>query len=144
MNPFQSSYFERLRDWKKLRDDTKDKSLEEICENIDKWWQQAPLINHYLHPNDTQYWLNPWEILSENTYCLLTRAMGICYTMLLLNYDDIVLATATDDIGEEHFIVIVCSKYIMNYYPNTVISNKLNNFTIKKKLSLEILKSKLK
>ena len=36
MNPFQSSYFERLRDWKKLRDDTKDKSLEEICENIDK------------------------------------------------------------------------------------------------------------
>lgn len=107
MNPFQNNYESRLREWRQLRDTTSVLTLERQCIEIDRWWQQAPLVNRYLHWNDESNWSDPWTILSENTYCVLTRAIGMCYTLLMNDVKQIELVLAQDEQAEEHYLVLV-------------------------------------
>jgi hypothetical protein len=145
MNPFQLTYIDRLKEWRDLRNSIKTQTLEEQCIAIDRWWQQAPLINHHFHWHDTQQWTDPWEMLSENLYCTLTRAVGMCYTLLMNDISDVQLVHAQDQQAEEHYLVLVDgSKYILSYWPNTVISNSLSNFKIISSKSLESMKNKIK
>ena len=145
MNPFQLSYIDRLREWRDLRNSIKSQTLEQQCIAIDHWWQQAPVVNHHYHWHDTNQWTDPWEMLSENIYCPLTRAVGMCYTMLMNDINDIELIHAQDQCAEDHYLVIVNNaKYVLNYWPDTVISNDLSNFKINSSKSLESIKNKIK
>ena len=111
---------------------------------IDKWWQYAPLVNHYLHPTDLPTWPGPWELLVENTYCTLARGLGMCYTLLLMNITDIEFVLATDSQGNDTSLVLVDNaKYLLNYWPGTVISNNLQDFKIVQQLDITIINKKI-
>jgi len=145
MNTFQSSYDNRLQSWYNLRNQIKSLDLSQQCVEIDKWWQQTPLINHYLHPIDLPNWPGPWELLVENTYCTLARGLGMCYTLLLMNIIDIeyVLAKDIDD-NEVPLVLVDNAKYILNYWPDTVISNNLQEFKIVSKLDITTINNKIR
>lgn len=144
MNVFQMSYDNRLQGWYDLRTRLKDLTIEEKCVEIDKWWQRAPLISHHLHILDTKNWPDPWELLAENTYCDIAKALGMCYTLLLLNVIDIEMVEARNEQAEDVILVLVNdAKYIMNYWPDTVLSNKLSNFKIVKKIDINDIKRKI-
>jgi hypothetical protein len=144
MNTFQSSYDNRLQSWYNLRNQIKSLDLGQQCVKIDKWWQQTPLINHYLHPSDLPNWPGPWELLVENTYCTLARGLGMCYTLLLMNITDIKYVLAKDIDGNEVPLVLVDNaKYILNYWPDTVISNNLQDFNIVNKLDIKTINNKI-
>ena len=131
MNIFQSSYDSRLQSWYNLRNQIKQLDLAQQCVEIDKWWQKAPLVNHHIHPNDISNWPGPWELLVENTYCSLARGLGMCYTLLLMDITDIEFVLATDALGNDTPLVLVDNaKYILNYWPDTVISNNLKEFKV--------------
>ena len=53
MNIFQLEYEARLQSWHDLKEDIKNSDLRSKCIKIDKWWQNAPTVNHYLHLKDT-------------------------------------------------------------------------------------------
>lgn len=145
MNVFQLNFHERLRSWRELRIKIESLTLDQKCIEIDRWWQQAPLINHYLHWTDTKNWPDPWTLLSENNYCTLTRALGICYTLLMSNISDIELVQATDCQCEEHNLVLVDNaKYILNFWPDSVISTNLKDFTVLRSISLDVIKTKIR
>jgi hypothetical protein len=145
MNIFQCSYHERLRSWRELRSTIKTLPTDTACVMVDRWWQQAPLVNHYLHWSDTANWPDPWTLLSENNYCTLTRALGMCYTLLMNNIDNIELVYARDSQCEEHNLVIVDRpKYILNFWPDSVISTNLNDFSIIRTISLDSIKTKIR
>lgn len=138
MNPFQEGYDYRLRTWKNLRLLNHNKPLDELCVVVDNWWQQAPLVTYHLHPLDSDNWPDPWTLISENIYCPLTRALGICYTLLLCDVLEMHLVQAIDQENTEHNLVIVGhAKYVLNYYPNSVLSTNLKDFNIVKELSLD-------
>ena len=144
MNIFQSSYEARLQDWFQLRKSVINLPLEQQCVIIDKWWQHAPLVNHHLHPYDMDNWPDPWELLSENIYCEVARALGVCYTLYLIGVKDIELVLATNETAEDVVLVLVDNaKYIMNYWPNTVISNKLKDFKVVDRLDIKKIKDKI-
>ncbi len=144
MNVFQLTYDTRLQSWYDLRNQIKDKNTDTKCVEIDKWWQTAPLVNHYLHTHDVDNWPNPWELLVENTYCTVARALGMCYTLLLLGISDIEMVEARNDQGEDVVLVLVDSaKYILNYWPDTVLSNNLSNFKIVRKIDINNIKRKI-
>jgi hypothetical protein len=131
MNNFQLSYETRLQNWYNLREKIKNFELKEICIEVDRFWQQCPLTNHYLHPIDIESWPNPWELLFDNHYCVYSRALGITYTLLLLGINDIDFVEAKDYNNEDTVLVIVDNaKYILNYWPNTVVNNCLQDFKI--------------
>ena len=137
MNIFQSSYDSRLQSWYNLRNQIKQLDLAQQCVEIDKWWQKAPLVNHHIHPNDISNWPGPWELLVENTYCSLARGLGMCYTLLLMDITDIEFVLATDALGNDTPLVLVDNaKYILNYWPDTVISNNLKEFKVVRKLDI--------
>jgi hypothetical protein len=102
------------------------------------------LVTHHLHPQDIDNWPDPWELLSENTYCEVARALGMCYTLHLIGITDIELVLARNDTAEDVVLVLVDNaKYIMNYWPNTVISNTLKDFKVVQKLDLQTIITKI-
>ena len=144
INVFQQNYDTRLRSWYELRTKIEKFDIETKCVITDRFWQQAPLVNHHLHILDTLSWPDPWELLVENTYCEVARALGMCYTLLLLGIDDIDIAEATDNTGNDVVIVLVDNaKYILNYWPDTVLSNTLEDFKVKRKVNLDNIKRKI-
>ena len=144
MNIFQSTYEARLQAWFQLRQSVTSLPIEQQCVTIDEWWQHAPLVNHHLHPHDISNWPDPWELLSENTYCEVARALGMCYTLHLIGVNDIELVLARNDTAEDVVLVLVDNaKYILNYWPNTVISNKLKDFKVVDHLDIKKIKDKI-
>ena len=144
MNIFQSTYEARLQDWFQLRQSVTSLPIEQQCITIDKWWQDAPLVTHHLHPHDIDNWPDPWELLSENTYCEVARALGMCYTLYLIGVNDIELVLARNDTAEDVVLVLVDNaKYILNYWPDTVISNNSIDFTVKRNINITDLNKKL-
>ena len=144
INVFQLNYDARLRSWYELRSQIEDTLIQNKCVEIDEYWQRAPLVNHHLHILDVSSWPGPWDLLVENTYCTVARALGMCYTLLLVDETDIEMVEATDNNGEDVVLVLVDhAKYICNYWPDTVLSNTLNDFTIKRHVDISELKTKL-
>jgi len=144
INVFQQNYDTRLRSWYELRKKIEYLDTQVKCVEIDHWWQQAPLVNHYLHILDSSTWPGPWDLLVENTYCTVARAVGMCYTLLLTGEKDIELVEATDKTGDDVVLVLVDNaKYILSYWPDTVLSNSLTEFTIKRHVDISHIQSKL-
>lgn len=137
INIFQTPYDTRLKDWYELRkllelQDTKTKCIE-----VDRYWQKAPLVSHHLHFDFMNEWPNPWELIYENNYCDIARGLGMVYTLLLLGINHIEFAEATDYNSEDVVLVLVDhAKYILNYWPNTVVNNCLQDFTVKKRIPI--------
>ena len=144
INLFQTEYGTRLKAWYDLRNKLKTEDLRTICVETDKWWQAAPLVNHYLHPIDLPNWPNPWELLVENTYCTLARGLGMCYTLLLIGVDEIEYKLGTNDMGEDVALVLVDNaNYTLNYWPDSVISTDLKQFRFHQTLEVSQIKNKL-
>jgi hypothetical protein len=143
-NVFQLNYESRLKSWYDLRKSLENSDIKTSCLAIDNWWQFVPIVNHYLHPNDIDTWPGPWVLLSENTYCEVARSLGTCYTLLLIGITDIKLVLAKNNIGEDVVLVIVHDTYVLNYWPNTVQTNKITDFTLSTQISINSLKEKIK
>jgi hypothetical protein len=137
MNSFQFDFQSRLRSWANLRESLTNTDIENICIVTDQYWQQSPMMNHYLHPVDIDNWPDPWQLLDDNLYCPYARALGMIYTLVMLGISDIDLVEATDHNSIDVVLVLVDrAKYVLNYWPNTVVNNKLGDFTITKKYNI--------
>ena len=144
INVFQLNYEARLKSWYDLRKSLENSDIETACLEIDKWWQYAPLLNHHLHPDDVDNWPGPWELLVENNYSQLSRGLGMIYTLKLVGIKTIDFSLAIDDNNEECALVMVDNaKYILNYYPNTVISNSLKDFKLGSPVNMDKINKKI-
>jgi len=144
MNVFQLNYETRLQNWYDLRNSLKNADVETVCVEIDKWWQHAPLVNHYLHPYEVSTWPGPWDLLNDNEYCYFARGLVMVYTLLLMGVTCIDFCVATDDNSEEVVIVLVDNaKYVLNYWPNSVLNITQQQFKIVQKIDLDMIKQKL-
>lgn len=144
MNTFLNDYYTRLREWHKLKESLKEADLQTVCIEVNRFWQQCPMSHHYLHPADMEDWPNPWQLLSDNTYCQYARALGMVYTLLLLGIYDIDLIDAIDYNDEQAVIVLVGDeKYTLNWYPNTVINTPLDDFRNIVHLDIDTIKKKI-
>lgn len=118
-----------------MRSTLEDQDIKTKCVEVDKWWQAVPLVGHYLHTDYVHEWPNPWELLAENHYCNIARGLGMFYTLYLLGVKDIAFVEAKDYNNEEVVLVLVDNaKYILNYWPDTVVNNNLNDFKISKRI----------
>ena len=144
INVFLLDYYTRLREWFKLKESLAEKDLSTICIEVDKFWQKAPLLNHYLHPDEIEDWPSPWELINDNEYCLLARGLGMIYTLLLTGITDVDFCIGKDDNDEDVALVTVDNaKYVLNYWPNMVVNINLQNFKITSSLDLNKIKTKL-
>lgn len=143
-NIFLLDYETRLVSWSKLRLKLENQPLDKICLEVDNFWQRVPLSNHYLHPDFMSNWPTPWELLHDNTYCYYARGLGIIYTLLFVGNKQLELVEAKDDNSNEVVLVLVDNaKYVLNYWPDTVVNNHIDNFSITRTLDISPLYSKI-
>ena len=143
-NVFILDYETRLRSWVDLRNKLLRQPIFDQIIEIDKFWQRVPMQQHYLHTDYMQDWPTPWELLSDNTYCYYARALGMIYTLLLLGNKSIELVEAKDDNSNEVVLVLVDNaKYVLNYWPDTVVNNHINDFVITRTLDITPLYNKI-
>ena len=143
-NIFILDYEVRLKSWVDLRNKLLRQPISDQIIEIDSFWQRVPLSNHYLHPDFIKEWPDPWQLLFDNNYCNYSRALGMIYTLLLLGITKLELVTAIDDNSNEVVLVLVDNaKYVLNYWPDTVVNNHIESFKITRTLDISPLYSKI-
>ena len=110
------SYEDRLAAWCQLREANKTNDLPVALLAVNDFWQQAPISTHYLHWDDRRTWPDPWDLLADNIYSSLAKALGIVYTLHLIERPDITnmqLAQSRD--GNDNLVLINQGLYILNW-----------------------------
>ena len=67
-------FSDRLEVWSNLRTDIQSLPPEEALQTISDWWHQSPWQPFYLHWDDQPLWPDPWQLLSDNVYCVILLA----------------------------------------------------------------------
>lgn len=131
---WKTSYEERLADWYQLRQAVEHLPLEEQVKVINDWWWQAPIVNRIITWTDTSDWPGPWDLLSNSGYCELARALGIVYTLMMLDvqqYTDLsIIATKNDNL-----VLVDQGKYILNWAPGEVLNIDSTPITVQESIN---------
>lgn len=137
------TFKKRLDSWVQMRESASNLPLDDSLSLINDWWFQAPWRPYYLHWDDRENWPDPWELLDDNVYCSLARALGIMYTIAIIDHNDITDAQLIQN-ENDNLVLVNKRKYILNYEDGEVVNNNPNVGNIKKELELEKLKLTLK
>jgi DNA-binding MltR family transcriptional regulator len=127
-------YQERLADWYHLRQVASVAKLPEQLQLINDWWFRAPIVNRVVTWDNTAEWPTPWNLLVNNGYCDLARALGIVYTLLLLDrqlYTDLEIIST----GQDNLVQIDSGKYILNWAPGEVLNTNSTPLTVLQRIN---------
>jgi len=114
----------RLHAWVDLRSRCQILDLETSLTAINQWWFNAPWQPYYLHWDDQADWPDPWQLLSDNTYCDLARSLGILYTISLLDRADMADAELVLADDGTNLVLVAKEKYILNWNKDSIVNNK--------------------
>lgn len=126
------TFDQRLTDWYHLRQTVKTLPLASCLESINSWWFLSPWQPYYLHWDDRQTWPDPWQLLSDNTYCDLARGLGILYTITLLDRPDIKSTELVLTDSGLNLVQVNKTKYILNWSHDTIVNTNQEVKIIKK------------
>ena len=125
---WQSHPERRLIAWANLRNACKDNpNLESVITNIHDWWQQAPMVLRYLHTDLIDEWPDPWELIAENTYCSLAKCLGMCYTVRMLDRQDIHNLCISEVNSNDYIVQVNNGLYTMNWNVDSVVNMTLED-----------------
>lgn len=134
---FRQPMASRLEVWRKFRYSLNEVSPEEAIQKTVNFWHSAPFLPHYLDPDDINLWPNPWQLIEENYYCDLAKALGMLYTLYLTDHKNSFEYELRRYQDEEsgfiyNLVVLDQGKYVLNLVDNEIV----NNTSIDKKLKL--------
>jgi hypothetical protein len=134
-----ANFDDRLTAWAALRDQIQTLDLESALTAINSWWFTSPWKPYYLHWDDQPIWPDPWQLLSDNYYCDLARALGILYTISLLDRADMADARLVLTEEGDNLVLVAKEKYILNWKAGSVV-NTFQEVKIKKQLKQQQIK----
>ena len=113
----------RLESWNLLRDQCQSAPLESALEAINDWWFESPWRPYYLHWDDQATWPDPWQLLSDDVYCDVARALGILYTITLLDRADMASARMVLTEDGDNLVQVAKEKYILNWKKDSIVNS---------------------
>lgn len=125
---------ERLQSWTALRERCASMDAETALKTIDAWWHQTPWCPYHLHWDDRATWPDPWQLLDDNIFCSLARALGIMYTISMLDRDDLQDAVLTEVDGD-NLVLVAGGKYILNWDGASPLNINPNNKHLRRRIS---------
>lgn len=126
-----NNFADRLESWNQLRIRAQTLPLSDALTAINQWWFTSPWKSYYLHWDDQPNWPDPWQLLSDNVYCDLARALGILYTISMLDRADMAPADLILTEDGYNLVQVAKEKYILNWEPDAVV-NTFQEIKIKK------------
>jgi hypothetical protein len=134
---------ERLTAWAQLRTQAASLPLDQALKLINAWWFQTPWRPYHLHWDEIQSWPDPWQLLDDNVYCSLARALGIMYTITMLDRPDLQDAVLTES-GGDNLVLVNKSKYILNWDTDTVVNTSPDITISQRHISQDKIKQQLR
>jgi hypothetical protein len=131
---WKTSYEERLADWFELRQACEHLDLAHQLQRINDWWFCAPMVNRVITWDNPADWPGPWDLLVNSGYCELARALGIVYTLMMLEnhlYTDLNIITT----GQDNLVQVDSGKYILNWAPGEVLNINSTPFTVQNSIN---------
>ena len=116
------TFADRLAAWADLRSQCQSLDLEPALSAINSWWFTSPWQPYYLHWDDQPNWPDPWQLLSDNVYCDLAKALGILYTISLLDRADMADAKLVLADDGSNLVLVAKEKYILNWNKESIVN----------------------
>jgi hypothetical protein len=132
----------RLAAWNDLRHQSSSQDLPTLLQNINSWWHQTPWCPYHLHWDDRDTWPDPWQLLSDNIYCDLARALGIMYTIVLTERPDLTNSSIIQT-ESANLVQVDQGKYILNWGREVVLNNSLEQQKITNVINYNDIRSQL-
>lgn len=127
------TFADRLSAWLDLRKSVAEMPKQQVLECINRWWLATPWTPYYLHWDDQDTWPDPWLLLEENIYCPLARALGMLYTVAMLDRPDLVDIELVE-LQNHNLVLVDNKKYILNWDPEQIVNIELLNATPTRRL----------
>jgi len=110
-----STYIEKIKYWRDLREEIKGLEVQEATEKVAKFWARVPYANSKLNLFDATDWPTPWNILDTNNICCNMISLMIYHTFKLARPD---LQTEIKVVFENdhNFLVVMVENFILNYH----------------------------
>lgn len=131
---WETEYQARLADWNRLRQAAQPLDQHDQLLLINDWWFRAPIVNRVLRWDNYEEWPDPWNLLTNNGYCDLARALGIVYTLMMLSspqYTDLEIITTEKD----NLVQVDSGKYILNWAPGEMLNINSHAITVKNRIN---------
>ena len=131
-----------LQDWNLCRRTAQTLPEPEIWQYINDWWWQAPMVLRGVNWNDPMSWPGPWALLQQDGYTDLERALGIVYTILMIEplYQDRISIARTRD---DNLVLVDHGKYILNWAPGQLLNIRSHPITVIRELTGQQIQQKL-
>lgn len=117
---------DRILKWREWRNSLVPLPLDECLKEVAINWAKAPLINHYLTPDDINEWPDPWQLINDNIYCDLSIALGMFYSIALCDNphisDNIRIEIYKTSDGWINLCSIDQGLYMLNWTPRSVVN----------------------
>jgi hypothetical protein len=78
---------ERISHWKHFRDGLDKLDTLTALQQVQQFWAACPYVPYYLDPKAPQGWPDPWQLISDNYYCDIAKALGIVYTIAFTKHN---------------------------------------------------------
>lgn len=116
---FQQKREDRILHWRDWRKSLSGKDKHKVLQEIAKTWAQVPTGSQIIAQDSFDDWPNPWQLISDNYYCDLSVALGMCYSILLLDdyqdlYEDVSLNIYKQNNNWVNLPIIDREKYVLN------------------------------
>jgi hypothetical protein len=133
---------ERLRYWHDFRKKISKLEKDDAIKETHHLWCYAPYVTNYLTTDQIDTWPDPWELISDNYYCDLAKALAMSYTLYLT--DHVIEGTIQiyeDKISKDQYnlVFIDGGKYVLNYLHDEIINKKQisNEIALKKTITVQ-------
>ena len=117
---------DRILQWRSWRNSLTPLSLNECLAEVANAWAKAPIVNHYLVPDTTDDWPDPWTLINDNIYCDLGITLGMFYSLALCDNphieDNIRIEIYRSPEGWTNLCSVANGLYMLNWEPRSIVN----------------------
>jgi hypothetical protein len=115
MNQWQQEPTQRLKLWRRFRNDLNKLDDDDALQQLTDWWKTAPVAARVIDPYDNTNWPDPWELIYNDQYDENTVTLGMCYTLQLIEWPCTLQLVQCNQKNEIKLILLVDDKHVLNY-----------------------------
>lgn len=128
MNFIETSVDSRITQWRDFR--TQLEVSKDPLQETQDLWNNAPVINRYLDPWDSQQWPTPWELLKENRFCPVGIPLMMGWTLKLttrFSQAPVLIKISIDHTEQRYYNLCYVGDKVLNYTNKVVDAKELTD-----------------
>ena len=137
---------ERVARWRAFRLSLGGMPLEKAILATAEFWRDCPYNAYYLDPADPASWPTAWDLIAENYYCDIAKALGMLYTIAYSGHGQLPMELRTYNDPETGYVynlsVFNKGKYVINFLDAEIVNIQQveNKLVLKRRYSSTELK----